>query len=74
MKTLSKFENIADALDNISAIAKGKVSPKLASLLQDLDDKSSSLIVSDPKLGIIPTSGWLLTCRNINQTNPRVEL
>jgi len=39
-------------LDNISAIVEGKVTPKLASLLKDLDDKSASLIVSDPKLGI----------------------
>ena len=48
----SKFENTADALDNISAIVEGKVTPKLASILTNLDDKSSSLIVSDPKLGI----------------------
>jgi nucleolar protein 58 len=39
-------------LENISAIVDGKVSPKLASLLQGLDDKSASLIVSDPKLGM----------------------
>jgi nucleolar protein 58 len=51
LKTFSKFENTADALDNISAIVEGKVSPKLASLLKALDEKSASLIVSDPKLG-----------------------
>jgi len=52
LKTFLKFENTADALENISAIVEGKVSPKLASLLKELDDKSASLIVSDPKLGI----------------------
>ena len=52
LKTFSKFENTADALENISAIVEGKVSPKLASLLKELDDKSASLIVSDPKLGM----------------------
>ena len=53
LKTFSKFENTADALENISAIVEGKVSPKLASLLKELDDKSASLIVSDPKLGML---------------------
>jgi nucleolar protein 58 len=56
LKTFSKFENTADALENISALVEGKVSPKLASLLKELDDKSATLIVSDPKLGKITVS------------------
>jgi nucleolar protein 58 len=51
LKTFSKFENTADALDNISALVEGKVAPKLAALLHEFDEKSASLIVSDPKLG-----------------------
>ena len=74
MKTFSKFENTADALDNIAAVVEGKVSPKLASLLQDLD-KSASLIVSDPKLGMTAIP-FRLTCvtfvRFLNKPNTKV--
>ena len=77
MKTFSKFENTADALDNIAAVVEGKVSPKLASLLQNLDDKSASLIVSDPKLGMT-TSPFRLTyltlVRCLNKPNTKVVL
>jgi len=54
LKLFEKFENTADALDNAAALVEGKVAPKLANLLKSLDEKSGSLIVSDPKLGILP--------------------
>jgi len=71
LKIFEKFENTADALDNIAAIVEGKVSTKLASLLKGLEDKSSSLIVSDPKLGIISHVHALLMLRNGNKPNSR---
>ena len=39
---------------------EGKVTSKLATLLKSLDDKSSSLMVSDPKLGNSHPQGFLL--------------
>jgi len=71
LKIFEKFENTADALDNIAAIVEGKVSTKLASLLKGLEDKSSSLIVSDPKLGMNHRLDTLLTLRNIDKPNSR---
>ena len=71
LKTFSKFENTADALDNISAIVEGKVSPKLASLLADLNEKSASLIVSDPKLGMNPLRANS-NGRNIYQSDSQI--
>ncbi|BFZ55016.1 Nucleolar protein 58 [Savitreella phatthalungensis] len=50
LQAFRKFENTADALDNVSAIIDGKVSPALASLLKDVKDKES-LVVADAKLG-----------------------
>jgi len=71
LKTFEKFENTADALDNISALVEGKVAPKLANLLKELDDKSGSLIVSDPKLGIAPFS-FQSNSRRLDKSNSKV--
>ncbi|EEB05719.1 U3 snoRNP protein Nop58 [Schizosaccharomyces japonicus yFS275] len=51
LQSFAKFESTMDALDNVSALVEGKVSGKLASLLEDLNDKSETLVVADPKLG-----------------------
>lgn len=50
LKVFSKFDNIVDALDNVSAIIEGRVTGKLASLLSEFSGKKDSLIVSDLKL------------------------
>jgi nucleolar protein 58 len=71
LKTFSKFENTADAMENISAIVEGKVAAKLASLLQDLNEKSASLIVSDPKLGMRMKS-ISTNYRGFDQSNPKI--
>lgn len=71
LKTFEKFENTADALDNISALVEGKVAPKLANLLKDLDDKSASLIVSDPKLGMDPSS-FQSNSRHLDKSNSKI--
>ena len=73
LKTFEKFNDTADALDNISAIVDGKVSTKLASLLTGLEDKSGSLIVSDPKLGGM-YSIHCLTLRNGDKSNSKAVL
>lgn len=52
LQAFRKFENTADALDNVTAIIEGKVSPSLASLLSEVKDaKKESLVVADAKLG-----------------------
>ncbi|EPX74595.1 U3 snoRNP protein Nop58 [Schizosaccharomyces octosporus yFS286] len=52
LQSFAKFESTVDALDNVSALIEGKVSPKLSSLLKDLSEKKSNmLVVADPKLG-----------------------
>ncbi|EPY54040.1 U3 snoRNP protein Nop58 [Schizosaccharomyces cryophilus OY26] len=52
LQSFAKFESTVDALDNVSALIEGKVSPKLSTLLKDLSDKKSDmLVVADPKLG-----------------------
>ncbi|KTW25670.1 hypothetical protein T552_03530 [Pneumocystis carinii B80] len=50
LKVFSRFENIMEALDNVSAINEGRVTGKLASLLSEFSGKKDSLIVSDSKL------------------------
>lgn len=51
LQAFKKFENTADALDNVTAINDGKVSPALASLLSEVSDAKTSLVVADAKLG-----------------------
>jgi nucleolar protein 58 len=53
LKQFTKFDSAATALEEVSAIVESKVSPMLASLLDSLkDEKKTSLIVADPKLGM----------------------
>lgn len=51
LQAFKKFENTADALDNVNAIIEGKVTPALASMLSEITDTKSSLVVADAKLG-----------------------
>lgn len=51
LQAFKKFENTADALDNVTALIEGKVTPALASLLSEVSDAKSSLVVADAKLG-----------------------
>lgn len=52
MKNFQKFDSATTALEEVSAIIEGKVTPRLASLLDEIkDEKKVSLAVADPKLG-----------------------
>ncbi|KAG9231067.1 putative nucleolar protein 58 [Amylocarpus encephaloides] len=52
LKHFEKFDSAATALEEVSSITEGKVSPMLAKLLETLkDEKKASLAVADPKLG-----------------------
>ncbi|KAL2222731.1 nucleolar protein nop5 [Thermoascus aurantiacus ATCC 26904] len=52
LKTFQKFDSAATALEEVAAIIEGKVTPRLASLLDSVkDEKKVSLVVADPKLG-----------------------
>jgi hypothetical protein len=52
LKQFQKFDSAAVALEEVSALIEGKVTPRLASLLDTLkDEKKASLAVADPKLG-----------------------
>ncbi|KAK6346970.1 Nucleolar protein 58 [Orbilia brochopaga] len=52
LKQFSKFDSAATALEEVSALIEGKVSPMLASLLDSVkDEKKASLVVADVKLG-----------------------
>lgn len=52
MKEFAKFDSSATALQEISSLLEGKVTPKLAHLLDELkDEKKASLIVAEKLLG-----------------------
>ncbi|KAJ5266896.1 Nucleolar protein 58 [Penicillium angulare] len=52
LKSFQKFDSAAAAVEEATAIIEGKVTPRLASLLDGLkDEKKVSLAVADPKLG-----------------------
>jgi RNA processing factor Prp31 len=52
LKNFQKFDSAATALEEVTAIIEGKVTPRLASLLDEIkDEKKVSLAVADPKLG-----------------------
>jgi len=47
-----EFDSTATALEELTAVIEGKVTPRLANLLDSIkDEKKSSLAISDPKLG-----------------------
>jgi nucleolar protein 58 len=59
LKNFQKFENASAALEEVASLIEGKVTPRLASLLESIkDEKKVSLAVADPKLGMAPTSGY----------------
>lgn len=54
MKDFQKFDSAATALEEVSALVEGKVTSRLASLLDSIkDEKKVSLAVADPKLGTV---------------------
>ena len=53
LKNFQKFDSASTALEEVAALVEGKVTPRLASLLDSIkDEKKVSLAVADPKLGI----------------------
>lgn len=53
MKSFQKFDSAATAVEEAASIIEGKVTPRLASLLDEIkDEKKVSLAVADPKLGM----------------------
>jgi len=52
LKNFRKFESASSALEEAAALTEGKVTPMLATLLDNLkEEKKVSLAVADPKLG-----------------------
>ncbi|KAJ5709425.1 Nucleolar protein 58 [Penicillium malachiteum] len=52
LKSFQKFDSAAAAVEEATSIIEGKVTPRLASLLDEIkDEKKVSLAVADPKLG-----------------------
>ncbi|KAL2002831.1 hypothetical protein VTN02DRAFT_5786 [Thermoascus thermophilus] len=52
LKAFQKFDSAATALEEVASIIEGKVTPRLANLLESVkDEKKVSLAVADPKLG-----------------------
>ena len=52
MKDFHKFDSAATALEQAAALAEGKVTPRLSTLLDSMKDEAkASLAVADPKLG-----------------------
>ena len=54
LKNFKKFDSASTALEEVSSLIEGKVTPRLAELLDEIkDEKKVSLAVSDPKLGML---------------------
>lgn len=69
LKQFQKFDSAATALEEVAALVEGKVTPRLASLLDSLkDEKRVSLAVADPKLGMGRVSPH---CTNLALINDR---
>ncbi|EEP82440.1 nucleolar protein NOP58 [Uncinocarpus reesii 1704] len=52
LKNFQKFDSATTALEEVASVVEGKVTPRLASLLESIkDEKKVSLAVADPKLG-----------------------
>ena len=55
LKSFQKFDSAATALEEAASIMEGKVTPRLASLLDGIkEEKKVSLAVADVKLGGYP--------------------
>lgn len=53
LKSFKKFDSAATALEEVASLVEGKVTPRLAGLLDEIkDEKKVSLAVADPKLGM----------------------
>jgi len=53
LKAFQKFDSAATAVEEAASIIEGKVTPRLASLLDGIkDEKKVSLAVADVKLGM----------------------
>ncbi|KAL4931117.1 RNA-processing protein NOP58 [Aspergillus undulatus] len=52
LKSFQKFDSATAALEEVASVVEGKVTPRLAGLLDEIkDEKKVSLAVADPKLG-----------------------
>ncbi|OJJ60573.1 hypothetical protein ASPSYDRAFT_29103 [Aspergillus sydowii CBS 593.65] len=52
LKSFQKFDSATAALEEVASVVEGKVTPRLANLLEEIkDEKKVSLAVADPKLG-----------------------
>lgn len=61
LKSFQKFDSAATALEEVASLVEGKVTPRLASLLDEVkDEKKVSLAVADPKLGMWRKVVWKL--------------
>ncbi|KAJ5103566.1 Nucleolar protein 58 [Penicillium argentinense] len=72
LKEFQKFDSAATAVEEAVSISEGKVTPRLASLLDRVkDEKKVSLAVADPKLGnsIGKLPGLSIECIADNKTN-----
>ena len=57
LKGFQKFDSAATAVEEATSIIEGKVSSRLASLLDNVkDEKKVSLAVADPKLGMLSST------------------
>jgi hypothetical protein len=62
LKSFQKFDNAASALEEAASVMEGKVTPRLASLLDGIkDEKKVSLAVADTKLGMLILVKYLPT-------------
>lgn len=62
LKGFQKFDSAATAVEEAAAVIEGKVTSRLASLLDNVkDEKKVSLAVADPKLGMFESIALLST-------------
>lgn len=74
LKNFQKFDSATTALEEVTAIIEGKVTPRLASLLDEIkDEKKVSLAVADPKLGELDFDNAALQ-NAVFLTSPQVML
>ena len=53
LKSFKKFDSAATALEEVASLVEGKVSSRLSSLLDEInEEKKVSLAVAHPKLGM----------------------
>ncbi|EFE31186.1 uncharacterized protein ARB_02055 [Trichophyton benhamiae CBS 112371] len=63
LKNFQKFDSATTALEEVASVIDGKVTPRLANLLETIkDEKKVSLAVADTKLGMFPFASSLYNC------------